>query len=686
MERFLLTTKYLILTTLIFLFPLFFLPITQEFFITNKLYLLSFGALLLFLVSTLQLLVSRKLIWQSRPFDKLIVLFLLTVGLSVVISSPNKIQALLNPNFGLVSLLSLTILYFYLSRSPHLPSLILNLSSLFLSLITIVFFQPFQIRQLADNLSGYLAFLKNPNFTPLGSQLDLAIFLGFFVVYQLSHVIARTRQPAQTKQSPKQSIFNFSLLTFNLLALALTIYSLLKPIPASSFQLPVSSLLPPFNLSWYAAVEILKNPLTALFGVGVDNFTAVFTRVKDLSYNQTPLWQISSFSVSRSALLHIFTETGIFGIGAFGLLLLTIFKQVIPNRLDNGRKKMVICLFVYLLICLVFFPPSFPVFFLFFITLAMTGGEEEAPINGVKRDLSDLIPIYLGAIIISLLLIAGTGYLLGRSYAAEYFFKKSIDGLVKNSAKEVYDNQRQAVIFNPYIERFRVNFSQTNLAIANNIASARRNPPAGGGGGPQPQLSEQDRQTIAQAIQAAIAEAKAAVALNPAKAGNWENLAIVYRNILGAAQGADSWTISSYQRAIIADPQNPAYRLNLGGVYYSLNNFDEAAKFFEQATSLKPDWPNAHYNLAWANFQKKDYQKAASEMQNALVLLDPKRDEVDYNKAQKDLEEFKKFLPAAEEKTTKAGETKPAQLNLPAPAPTIKPPIKLPKEASPEAK
>jgi tetratricopeptide (TPR) repeat protein len=672
--------KSSILYLIIFLFPLFFLPLTQEFFLTNKLYLISFGALLLLLISNFQFLISKKLVWQTQPLDKLIVLFLLTVGLATVISSPNKIQAILNPNFGLLALLGLAVLYYYLSRQQVSINFyqFLSISTVFLSISTIfLFFQPFK----NVNLPVYLQFLKNASFTPLGSQFDLAIFLGFFVILGFSRIL----QEQRINTDIKRKIFHFSLpaagLTFNLLALLLTLYSLLKPNP----QLPITNYqLPPFRLSWYAAVETLKNPLTATFGVGIDNFSSLFTRVKDFAYNQTPFWQIGSFSLSRSTLLHIFTETGIFGILAFALVIFSLIKPMLQVTNYKLQEKLVIG---YLLLVILFFPPSLPLFFLFFIILTVVGAREGAktPSNMVSSEfnLSNLITIYLGTIIFSLLLIAGAGYLLGRSYAAEYFFKKSLDGFAQNDAQQVYDNMRQAIILNPYIERFRLNFSQVNLLLANNIA-ARANQPQEEEKKPY-QLTDQDRQNIAQAIQAAIAEAKAAVALNPQKAGHWENLAVIYRNLINAAQGADVWTISAYQRAIVSDPQNPLYRLNLGGTYYSLANYDEAIKLFEQAVALKPDWPNAHYNLAWADFQRENYQRAVAEMQNALTLLNPQKDKADFERAQKDLEEFKKKLPAGEEAATPSGQ--PSQLTLPTPpAATLEPKIKLPKEASPEAK
>ncbi len=661
-----------ILYFLLFAVPFFFLNITQEYFITNKLYFLGFGVLLLLLLSTVNLLLSKKISWQKHPFDSSILLFLTAIAISIVFASPNKVQALLNPNFGLVMMVSLAILYFYLSRSSFrlIPNLY-HLTSVVLSLIAIAFFfQPLK----NTNLPQFLAFLKNPGFTPVGSQLDLAILLGFFVIIGVVNILKKGE-----KTSPLQSIiYHLSSIILPLTALFLIIYSFIKPVVQTS-NLGVSTLiLPPFRLSWFAALEILKNPQTALVGIGLDNFSSIFTRVKDLAYNQSPLWQINAFNVSRSAVLQIFTETGILGLLAFGLLIFTVFKQLVKG--DHKGSPLQLFVICYLLFVILLFPPSLIVWFLFFVMLGLinqTPTDVQTPKLGVSTiDLTGLLPIYIGTVVISLVLIGGAGYFLGRSYASEYYFKKSIDGVVANSAKQVYDNQRQAIIFNPYIERFRSNFAQTNLLIANNLA--QKDPK---------NITEQDRQTITQAIQAAITEGKAVVSLNSQKADGWQNLASIYLNVINAAQGADVWTISSYQRAILADPQNPTYRVGLGGVYYSLKKYDDALKFFEQAISLKPDWPNANYNYAWANFQKTNYPQAVNAMQNVLSLLDPKLNKADYEKVQKELDEFKKMLPKEEKEANKSGETAPGTLNLPTPPTTqISPKIELPKGASPEAK
>jgi len=673
--------KTAVLAITIFLFPLFFLPFTQEYFLTNKLYFLGGVALILVFISTLELAFSKKLEWKKTSIDNLLLLVVISTALSIVLSSPNKVQAMLNPNFGGLLIASLSLITYYLAREKNwgLFGKAAMASAVFLGINALVFFfQPLK----NANLPVALQFLKNPFFTPLGSQIDLVYFLGFFAIFAFGRLLGATKM----RQSVKPVDMVLFIISFS--GAALTGYSLLKP--------GANLILPPFRLSWYAAVETLKNPLTALFGVGVDNFASIFTRVKDLAYNQSPLWETSSFNLSRSAIFHVFTESGLFGLIAFGLIISVLVKSVLnlrKNEQAHARSYLAVFLSsAFLLIILTLFPISLPVLFLLFVTLAYVASLQHSHESTSHFDLSNILPVYLGMVIIGLLLVGSSAYLMGRTYMAEAYFKRSLDGITKNNAKILYDNQRMAVITNAYIERFRINFAQTNLLIANNVA-AKAQPPAS-----QTQtaeeaqkaaasLTEEDKQTIGQAIQNAIAEAKAAVALNPQKGTNWENLAVIYRNVLSVAQGADAWTISSYQRAIVADPQNPSYRLNLGGIYYTLGNYDEAKNLFQQSIAVKPDWPNAYYNYAWAAFQKADYQTAAATMQNVLTLIDPKTSKADYDKATKDLEEFKKKLPTTEVATPSAEIQQPNQLSLPTPPqPAIEPKIELPKTASPEAR
>ena len=341
-------------------------------------------------------------------------------------------------------------------------------------------------------------------------------------------------------------------------------------------------------------------------------------------------------------------------------------------------------MFITSIVILALFPASVVSFFMFFFSMAAVASDikRHSKADEYEIDLSRLTPVYVGMAAIYLVLIGGTGFYLWKNFTSEFYYKMSLDAVNENNLPKLYENQAKAVQANNYNEDFRRNFSQTNLLLANNIAAK-----------PAETITDQDRETIAQAIQAAIQEGKAAVALNPQKVTNWQNLASVYRQIINVAENAPVWAISTYQQAIIRDPRNPALRLDLGGIFYLFQNYAEAQRLFEQAVSLKPDWSNAHYNLAWAYYQQGLYQPAVEQMQIVVGIIDPAKQAEDFKKSQKDLEDFKKKLAEAQtqqqqqqQQTTQQTEDANSQLNLPTPPPAaVEPKIELPKESSPEA-
>ncbi|OGK16011.1 hypothetical protein A2690_00975 [Candidatus Roizmanbacteria bacterium RIFCSPHIGHO2_01_FULL_39_12b] len=669
----------ILLPAIIFLFPLFFLPTTQEYFLTNKLYLLIFGGLILLLISSLRLFITKTITFHWGSMSAYILTFILLIGASVLFSSPNKVQAILQVNLGLGALIGLFILYWHTSRSEIKPLSILFYSAIILAVLSILFFfNPFGNTVLPQALQ----FLKSQYFTPLGSQLDSVIFLGYFAVTSLTALFIMTARKDK-KANPLSIIFAI-VITAGCVLSGITVYKQLNMPQAIGNTFRIE--LPPARNSYLSAIETLKTPKTALFGVGVDNFTVAFTQSKPAGYNATNNWS-RNFRFSRSGFLHIFTEAGLPAAIVFALICFFALKTLKKSRkvetdgvemLEHESDRQIITVgLVYLILALLLFPVSSPLLFLFFATLAHIAKLEG---KSAQKTFDFGNARFVGIIggLVLLLIVAGGLYLSTRAYASEYEFKKAVNAISANKGQEVYQSHRQAIIKNPYIERFRINFSQLNLLIANNIARNNK------------KLDNRERQTIAQAVQVAIQEAKAAVTLNPQRSANWENLGNIYRSIINVAQNANVWTISSYQRAIALDPNNPLLRLTLGGVYYGLGSYDDAATLFTQAVALKPNFANFRYNLAWGFYQSKRYDRAVIEMQNALSLLTDKNSK-DYKKASDELEKFKKMLPKAPT-STESGKLKESPkieqspLTLPlTPEASVSPKINLPENSEPPA-
>jgi len=637
----------IILAIFTFLVPLFFLPITTEFYDFNKNYLLWLGVVVGFLLWGIKIVREQKIEIKSSPF--LLPIFLLVIAgvLSTIFSSPSKVEALLLPD-GLGTLIGLFLFYFLILNLVEERQKIfwaLTASAGFLAMLTI--YQFFGLGETLISPSSPLAFARAKTWTPTGSFLGVASLI-LAVLPSLFFWLFKN-----LKKNPLKSAVAGLLALVLLAGGGLTIYQMLPGKPAALTLLPYSS-------SWAIAVETFKQK--PLLGVGLVNFISAFNRFRPVSFNQTDFWNLR-FGVASSFLFQLWTELGLLGLAAFVLLSVSLGKYIKKSKNISEFAGLMAAIFF-----LLFLPQNFPLLFALFVLLAWASETKEKLALGLRGNFRWLP---LAGVI---LLFSPLVWFAARAYEGEIYFKKSLDALAKNDGLGTYNNQIKAIQKNPYRVDFRLSYSQTNLALANSIAS---NPPSG-------QLTDQDRNNISQLVQQAIREARAATALNPTNAITWENLAQVYRQIINFAQGADQWAIASYQQAVANDPINPRLRLDLGGLFYALGNYDEAQKIFRIAVELKPDYANGWYNLAAAYREDKKYQQAYQAMQQTLALVPT--DSADWQKAKQELDELAKKLPSPTPTPPETQPEKPQeQLSKPAPlpSPVVQPPIELPKESTP---
>ncbi|GIW62808.1 MAG: hypothetical protein KatS3mg090_0634 [Patescibacteria group bacterium] len=666
------TAKRYLVWLIFFLYPLFFLPFFRDVYSIPKNLFIIYSALLLLIFDFFYILINKKIVWRKSRLDLPLYLFLLIYGLSIYIMSPNKWQALFLSSEAYAVWIGWAIILFSAVSvnldviKPLIISGFLSALNIFLSFINI-----FSLFNLPDSFG----FVKNNYFVTTGSYLESLVFVGFVLLYLIFSFVFKSDQKSESNGF--WQLFENIVLVTSIIAIILGVYNIINPVEVNG-QL-FSLVLPPFRTSWYAAVEILKSPLTALFGVGPNNFSSIFTRVKTIDYNMSDLWTISSFNLSASFFLHILTVSGILGIASFVYYLSVVYRQLY----NNSDAKLVYIFYILILLFLLL--PLLPIltYLLFALSVKAGGTTEDYEIN-----IGSIPLVYISSLGVSLALIVGGFYYSIKYTKAELFFYRGIQALNKNSAVDVFENHRKAIIEFPYLEALRRNFSQINMALAENYLNqlVEEN---------KKEKADQEkitnlRNSLNQAIQASIDEAKAVTALNSQKAENWAFLGSIYRNILNLAQNADAWAISSYQRAVQLDPLNPNYKIELGGLFYALQQYNDAERLFESAIASKPDWANAYYNLAWTAYQKKDINKAVNAMQSVVSLMESndKADKDSLEKAKKELEEFKKQLPSNEGSATSGADLKDQgqdQLQIPTPPQQeIDQKINLPESASPD--
>lgn len=592
-----------------FLFPVFFLPFTSEYYEYNKMVLFISVSIFLFFISGLTMIKERKLKIVKSSFG--LSLFLITVItiLSTLIQSPNIASSLLTP---LSASSWIAGLVFYFSsmgmagqKDKERVINVLIFSSLFVSLYTILLF--FKI-------------IPPSAVTPAGTLFFTFIFLLVILVCIMTAFIKyRTRLFYH---------FSFFLTALSLCLLAILLTTSQKPI------------LLPHIYGWTIFLEVLKNPKTLLLGTGPANFVTAFTLAKPFSFNAAPFWNII-FTSSSSYLLTLATESGLVSATLFLLLFV------------KSLKPPLIPLLAVLLLTMIL-PANMTIFITLIILLAVSARKEIF----IEFDLSKLGRLIYLFVIPVLILSAFPLYFLGKAYGAEIFFKKSLDMMSKGLGNEVYQYQIEAISYHPFPDSYHLAFSQTNLALANALARKK-------------ELTNEDKQNIPRLVQQAIDQAKIATVLNRTNILNWDNLGRTYASLINFAADSDKWAIQSYEQRNLLDPLNPGGYLTLGGFYLMLNKYAEAESQFRKAVMLKPDFANAHFNLGLTLKGQKKYEEARKELEITRSYL--KDNSPDAQKVDAEINTLIKLLPGSQnpEPATPSGSVDQDQTIEPALVPTI---------------
>jgi len=640
--------KYLIIATVL-LVPLAVSPFFPNYFTTTKIVLLVGLISLALIFKFAKTIINGTFTWASTIFDFPLLLLGGAYLVSAVWQTPNKLEAFFVPGNATV-VLSAVLFYFLLNQIENSKKLVkaaLAISATIFSGVTI-----FTTFKLYTFLPFLPTVIKNVNFNLEGSAISGAIFLASVLPIVLNFALNQKK---------------ISIKILSILALAIivagTAASVVQALPTGS---QVSVNLPSLQTSWSITIDTLKE--SPLLGIGPGNYLTAYNLYRPLTANNSSTWNLR-FTSARSAYLTIVTETGLLGLAALIILFSVIYKQAKHHfsRLGKGvspedviaHTETYLSLMIIIVLLLIF-PATSTLLLLFTIYLSLVASPQISTLDMTAK--ADTHTSHFPAVLLSIPFIGAVIALMFYSYTAvlgEVDYNQALRAIAKNDGKTAYNTLIKAVNTDSYVDRYHLSYAQVNLALAGTLAQNQN-------------LSDTDKSTISQLVQQAIREGKAAVTLNSQRSGNWATLANIYQTIIPLAQGADQYAIDTYTQAITLDPLNPDLRINLGGLYLTLNKNDQAIQVLDLAVAVKPDYANAHYNLAAAYKAKGDTADAKTELTTVLSLLD--KNSADYQKAKTDLDNI-----------GSAEITPPAASPAPTTVPAITPAIELPQEATPPA-
>jgi len=684
-----------ILVAVAVLTPLAFTSLTTEFYETPKLIVLAVAVLTLLVLWSFSWVLEGKIIITRTPLDLPLILFLITILVSTFLSQTRYVSIF--GNFPRVhgSAISwvLYILLYFVSVSnikgiiqARIITLALLGSVIIASLIAIMSY-------FGINLP--LAFAKTMSFNPAGSSFSItalslilfpiiyihlikpskvlslpialisSIIFGLVVVLlgnmtsQIILVLVMLAIIALADKKEVRSHIPFLAIPAIIFALVLALsylpFAKQNPLQqkreafAKNFQ---ELQLPPQD-SWKVAISSFRD--APAFGSGPATFLFNFTQYKPASINLTPLWNFR-FDTAYNEFFQILATLGALGFLAFLYFVVSLVKlsMKVLRHYDSFTVGLAISILTF--ISLFVFHVSTPITIIVgiliivcLISIHRSEGKVEEYTLGVKASklrsginsqpldnmmAGDVLPIIIFIPIVILSLVG-----LWQTYrvvSADVFHRMGLNA-INQKGLQAYDHLRAAENLNPVIDLYRSDMAQTNFLIANAIAAAKAPNEASPGGS----LTDQDKANIQQFLSQAINESRAAVAISPRSAQNWEILASIYRQITGVAENALQFSLDGYGRAIALDPYNPLLRLNVGGLYYSIRNYDMAIRFFDDAVNLKPDYANAYYNLSIALRDKGNLKEAETIAERVITLLQKDTSNPDYQVAADYLKDLK---------------------------------------------
>ena len=649
-----LTSNLLVIVA--FLLPLFFLPFTSDLFDINKRFLFIALTLVLLLLAAIQAFFTKELRITRTPWTTPIILFGVSTLATILVVSPNKIHALAGIGGTYLAFSLCYLVATSLIKRNFTDKLItaLSLAGIVITLTSLVDRFGISLSSLLNRTFG-LAIPEGTKLFVTGSPLFSVFFLALVVLMLAIGIFQR-----------KSKSDNASNIVFALICSVGIIVNALGLLPSSPTHPQFLSLLD----SWSIATDVLKTPVNAVVGVGTDSYATAFSIFKPARLNQSPLWFVR-FNNARNSILEIMTTQGVFGALAWILVLFTTVRLLKTSR---GEQWAIGAGTLFIEALFLIFPPNILLVSLLCIFLvAWSASLKERQVR-TRETVFSLLSIadpvdkfapqssrfhaivsqVVSAVLI-LAVICGF-YAVGRAYAAEFFFSRSLIAATKGNGKDTYDNAVKAIVTNPYMENYHRAFAITNLSLAQAISQ-------------NPSLTDQDKQNVVTLIQQAIQQAKIASTLDALDTANWDTLSTVYQALIGTAQGADQWTIASYVEQIKTDPSNPQIRFALGSVYRQIGNDDQALQLFQQTTQLKPDYANAYFNMADIYKKKGDKQNEFAMLQATLSLVTPEQNGYSDVKKRYDELAIQLAAPAA----TKQVAPSPTPTPKPSPSPSASP-------------
>lgn len=599
---------------LVFLMPLFFLPLTTEALELNKQMLLFVGALWLGLVFTTRIVITGNIQLKRSPlywgFLGMLVSWILATVFSVY--PYNSIIGLERQEFvSLASIIALLVITFIMGNAGSAKTASRAICALLCS--TTLVTACGLLHLFGVSLFPW-DFTKGSAFNPVGLFTLWGVLATVTTVMAVSEIIRLS-----LTESPKKGQHTLLLALYTVLHLVLLLIldntvlwlalaaGLVIALVILYLKLPqdqkVSWLILPCFLVVFAITMTVVNPpnfvtlpLAAMpslqtsaditlgtlkdrpfFGVGPGNFLTSFSKYRPEEMNQVSLLDLwtSRFDQSSSYFLTKVAELGIVGLIAMLALIILLIWQMLAylKREDLSEDSLsfvsVASALGAMAVAVVLLPANMTITFVWWLLIALVLLFTAQPGRVVEGGQSNRFVILSSLVLYTIVALGFVGiFFAGTRYSADLTFANAMildrtlsadvsqrkEGATPEEVDTLITKIGSAINIDQQNHLYPRALSQAiNYKLSRAIASAK---------------SQEDAVAALQTIPSqAVAAANRAIALNPSDVRNYVNIASVYQSLLPFANDAEKLGVEAYKKAADLDPTNPMSTFNLARLY-----------------------------------------------------------------------------------------------------------------------
>ncbi|MBU3925613.1 tetratricopeptide repeat protein [Patescibacteria group bacterium] len=493
-----------------------------------------------------------------------------------------------------------------------------------IALSSIIFFELFNIKKrikiilLVLTALSFIAMIA-VNFLVL--WYVFGIFMLIFLVYFFSR---RSFEEKPGFDAPETSFQGNKLINLSFFIVILVFVFILARGLLGDFTVSLGTNIIDARPSWTATYEVVKDSLSEntkniILGTGPNTFLYDWLKFKPAVINSTLFWN-TRFQSGIGHLPSMVATTGILGgvalLAFLGFLLYYGLKVLSYSKNDLSRALLVALYLgsLYLWTMSIFYSPGFLIYVLAFI---LTGALVALLIQAQKIktiEISFLKNPKFGFlsilfIVFLILLTIFALYLMIQKYWAGYSYVQALNKLNIEGNLDEAEIKLAKAINLDSQDIYFRDLSEIGIIRIQQILSQ------------QGVSDEILRNQFQNALGTAIQNAQMAVSLNPLDPLNWMQLARVYESVVSLQiAGAGDLAIQSYNEALKVSPLDPSPYLAMARVETQLGNIQKAREYIDASLGMKSDFTAALFFLAQIEAQQGNLGEAIKRTEQAVLL------------------------------------------------------------------